>query len=530
MNPGPASSNPSHLFVANGVLYFFATEASGTQKFMRLSGSPTVVQTLAALSPPAPPPGFPAQLQPPECYRDIPALLNGAIYFAANDGVNGAQSLENRWNRRWHASSRQYQSRRRLQSLPAHGVGDPAVFLCDRYRRQRALDLGRYERWNLAGHRHRSGRWRLISVRAVGVHGCALFQRGRRNSRRPALAVEQPEASGTTVVGNIVQNSYSFAAPFGVANGKLLISAAITSSPTAGFQDQLWASDGSSAGTSYLGALIVGGAFLSQGTAAYFSSPGTIGPEPWISDGTVAGTRYQEEINPTAQSSVLWFANFNGVTLFAEYDPSSGEKLWRSDGTTAGTTLISAVPQDLPTVSAAASNLHQLAVGQTFFFVGNASGTGAELYGITNMAPVANPDQATSTNDQQVSVNVLSNDSDPDGSLMPSSVHIVKSPTHGTAQAQSNGTVIYTPATGFAGTDTFSYTVNDNQGATSNAATVTVAVTAPPAAIGDGGGGGSLRILDLGALLVLWLIGRIVNTPTATLLWEATRRRHPMLP
>ena len=39
-----------------------------------------------------------------------------------------------------------------------------------------------------------------------------------------------------------------------------------------------------------------------------------------------------------------------------------------------------------------------------------------------------------------------------------------------------NGTVIFTPRRGFAGTDTFTYTINDNDGATSNEATVRVNV------------------------------------------------------
>jgi hypothetical protein len=62
--------------------------------------------------------------------------------------------------------------------------------------------------------------------------------------------------------------------------------------------------------------------------------------------------------------------------------------------------------------------------------------------------------------------------------------------------------VTFTPATAYVGADTFQYTVEDNLGAASNVATVTVTVTAPPRSGGDGGGGAlnGLSVLALGML------------------------------
>jgi hypothetical protein len=72
---------------------------------------------------------------------------------------------------------------------------------------------------------------------------------------------------------------------------------------------------------------------------------------------------------------------------------------------------------------------------------------------------------------------VLANDSDADGNLNPASVAIVAAPNHGgSVSVKSNGTVSYTPAKGYTGTETFAYTVSDSLGATSNTATVTVTV------------------------------------------------------
>ena len=51
-------------------------------------------------------------------------------------------------------------------------------------------------------------------------------------------------------------------------------------------------------------------------------------------------------------------------------------------------------------------------------------------------------------------------------------------PSKGTATPETSGVVTYAPNSGFLGIDSFSYTVKDDQGAISNAATVTVNVQA----------------------------------------------------
>src|SRR5262249_35765532 len=94
--------------------------------------------------------------------------------------------------------------------------------------------------------------------------------------------------------------------------------------------------------------------------------------------------------------------------------------------------------------------------------------------------PTANDDFAEASGSLPVTINVLANDTDPDGNdhLSPGSLAIVTGPAHGTA-VLSGGAVIYTAAAGFSGTDTFHYTVKDVANATSNTATVTVVVGRP---------------------------------------------------
>ncbi len=73
-------------------------------------------------------------------------------------------------------------------------------------------------------------------------------------------------------------------------------------------------------------------------------------------------------------------------------------------------------------------------------------------------------------------VDVLANDSDPDGDTL--TITAVSSPAHGTATITSGG-ISYTPAAGYSGADSFTYTISDGRGGT---ATASVAVTVNPPA------------------------------------------------
>jgi hypothetical protein len=95
-----------------------------------------------------------------------------------------------------------------------------------------------------------------------------------------------------------------------------------------------------------------------------------------------------------------------------------------------------------------------------------------------NTAPVAIPDSAITKRDTQVTIDVLANDYDTDGTLNRSSVNIVSPPNFGTAFAQADGTIVYIPQNGFTGTATLGYVVSDNDGLASNIATVTIQVVA----------------------------------------------------
>jgi FtsP/CotA-like multicopper oxidase with cupredoxin domain len=92
-----------------------------------------------------------------------------------------------------------------------------------------------------------------------------------------------------------------------------------------------------------------------------------------------------------------------------------------------------------------------------------------------NKSPVAVDDGASTTRNGTVTITVLANDYDTDGTLNAASVAIVTAPLHGTTTVLADGRIRYVNRS-WKGTDTFSYRVRDNLNALSNVATVRVNV------------------------------------------------------
>jgi hypothetical protein len=159
----------------------------------------------------------------------------------------------------------------------------------------------------------------------------------------------------------------------------------------------------------------------------------------------------------------------------------------------------------------------------TYTAIGSFTGTDTLQYTVTDFPgavsapgtvtivvnrPVANDDSVSTVAGTPIAINVLSNDTDPDGNdhLDPSTVTVKSGPSHGiTSVNHTTGQVTYTPNANFRGTDTFQYTVTDFPGAESNPATVRVRVTYPTAvqvfAIGDASGPPLVKIYNIDGTL-----------------------------
>jgi len=104
---------------------------------------------------------------------------------------------------------------------------------------------------------------------------------------------------------------------------------------------------------------------------------------------------------------------------------------------------------------------------------------------VGNVPPTAGDDTTTVTKGDSVQVDVLANDTDPDGSVDSTSVSIVTPPTHGSASVDAvTGVIEYTHDGTATAADSLTYTVQDDSGAVSNVATVRITVDIV-SAVGD---------------------------------------------
>jgi len=94
-------------------------------------------------------------------------------------------------------------------------------------------------------------------------------------------------------------------------------------------------------------------------------------------------------------------------------------------------------------------------------------------------APTPVADDAEVVAGQSVTINVLDNDTDPEGDAIV--LTDVEDPTDGTVTFTEGGEVTITPSFGFAGTDQITYTVEDSEG---NTATGTINLNVTDAIVG----------------------------------------------
>jgi ELWxxDGT repeat protein len=211
-----------------------------------------------------------------------------------------------------------------------------------------------------------------VVFQADGAHGSGVW-------------VSDGTRSGTL---ELVAADLAWDPPLGAVLGDRLLFGASTSE-TKG--PVLWVTDGTAEGTHrVVGASVVHGVgeLVASGGRVYFAGTQGLGTEPWVSDGTRAGTAILADLDTDTVGSMPSFATAQDAELthafvtmgtrawFASNDGSHGTELWGTTGTPNGTHLV----RDIRPGAAGSRPAGLLAVGDRLFFAADDGTHGPELW------------------------------------------------------------------------------------------------------------------------------------------------------
>lgn len=164
---------------------------------------------------------------------------------------------------------------------------------------------------------------------------------------------------------------------------------------------QVWATDGTEANTTLLSDIVPGLGFASiflfdavdvQGKFIFPVSDGTTRSELWQSDGTPAGTSLFKSfdnpsevpyiaLNISFQNGGLTQNLFQGNTFFfVGNTTANGTELWKSDGTIANTVMVKDINPGAPSGIDFSGNISYLYTSTAFFFAASDGTNGNELW------------------------------------------------------------------------------------------------------------------------------------------------------
>ncbi|WP_224371206.1 ELWxxDGT repeat protein [Hyalangium versicolor] len=319
INPGTANSSPWSFVLLNGKLLFFATTPANGSELWVSDGTDAGTMLLKDINPGT-----------ASSSGRVLGVVDGVAYLSADDGAHGYEL----WRTDGTAAGTVLVKDLVVgtgSSYPSElrGLNGSVVFAAYNSASQSLL-------WRM----NPSGNVQQVTISSSGVistgptgltlyNGALYFFTSSRNDK--LWKYDGTTLSATAVVLNRFVNPTSLVSG---GNGLYFI---------AGEQQhgtELWFSDGTAAGTRiardvYPGHLsgAVGGSLLavpSQGVVVFRATDGVHGVEPWVSDGTEAGTWMEGDLAPgPATSNPTDFTLSGNSVFFSADDGTHGVELWR---------------------------------------------------------------------------------------------------------------------------------------------------------------------------------------------------------
>jgi len=327
----PYNSAPSDLTNYNGAIYFTATDSAHGNELWKTDGTPAgtvLVKDIIA---------GPSSSLPVTYYTgNNIKLLNGQLYFQANNGTDG------------------------FELWKSDGTNAGTVMVKD-----------------IHGFTGGSSPANLTAVNEK------VYFNANNSLVGNELWLSDGTDAGTYLVKDInpgiASSSLKYFTKF---NDKLIFSA-----DDGVHGAEVWISDGTGAGTVMLKDINPGTTTSSPAgfspigsTVFFYAADASSGGELWKTDGTNAGTVLVKDIRPGSQGSGTLFFNAvvsaGAVNYFAANDGVNGGELWKTDGTAAGTVLV----KDIRPGANNSNITSMIDLNGTLFFTCTDNGTTLQLW------------------------------------------------------------------------------------------------------------------------------------------------------
>jgi len=381
IRPGTSGSSPSDLTVVNGSLYFAANDGTNGTELWKTDGTEAgtvLVKDINSGSGSSSP------------YNMLP--LNGVVYFSATNAANGTEL--------WKSDGTETGTVLVKDIIPGNGSAYPGPLAAINNTLYFSADDGAdgtgtdAELWKTDGTATGTVMVKNINTNTdINVGATGSFPYGYTNvngtiyfsaydaANGTELWKTDGTAAGTILVANINPGSgESYPEKLTRVGNMLYFTANNGSNGT-----ELWATDGTTTAmitdiNSGSGSSNPSNLAVLGGVLYFIATDGTNGTELWKTDGTASGTVMVKDFNPAGDGFGMGsdknLISQNGSLYLTSYDYS----LWRSDGTAAGTIKIAD-----GTGSGITAFLNLTIMNGQMLFSGRTAASGRELWRTNNI-------------------------------------------------------------------------------------------------------------------------------------------------